>query len=106
MNNCFIRFGNLPLKNRSKNQITGKSEKGVSAFPAYYKDDYIYYKSPENTEAIYNKWTRKYGNAIYMLVGDVIGYGSDNEPLVGNIKKVLPLKYNEQTKTFKVYYAI
>ena len=102
MMNIFIRFGNLPPRNKSRNAITGKIEKGISVFPAIYEGGYVYYKSPIETERINDLWAGKYNFIIYMVIGDIIGYGSDNEPLIANIKEMRRLKYSHSTKSYKI----
>lgn len=84
----YIRFGEIPLNEKSK-KVAGGYENGVSVYDAVLMTDGWHVILPIPT-------TRGQGNTyeylinsnrnIYLVIGDEIGKGSDNEPVIINIK--------------------
>lgn len=92
----YIRFGKIPEDERSKNFITGEKEKGVSAYYAYYDvddDKWVAEYSDENPatyDDIKNRVKESRGD-IFLITGKEVGYGSDDEPLLKNVKVIKKL---------------
>lgn len=97
----YIRFGKIPIDEKSKIFYNGEyiinEEKGVSVFDLEYIDNKPRIILPIIvTSSILNcldGYIRDYLNGswkepIYEVTGDVIDYGSDNEPLLRNIKVI------------------
>lgn len=98
----YIRFGKLPKGGKSKNHATGESEEGVSCY-----------------EALYNPFTRAWelaGSAlsaaaiagafgiydsVWLLSGEVVGIGSDGEPLLSGAKAETELVYDRMAQGYK-----
>ena len=99
---CFIRIGDIPPTGKSRihrgDAIIGE-EKGVSVWECLYRDGKhrIILPNPINE----NAWNDLEGDMlypsnykpypVYRVEGDVIGYGSDNEPLLSNIRNVIKI---------------
>lgn len=113
MDKIYIRFGEIPINEKSKkgNGCSGDGHKwigyenGVSVWDAvklndgyhlvapnkpnsYTYGDFSIYAFPDFSLGI-NKETK-----IYVVTGNEIGKGSDNEPLIINIKIIKQLPYN------------
>lgn len=114
MNKIYIRFGEIPENEQSKigNGAIGEGYKcigyeiGVSVWDAVLLDDGYHLVAPINgNSATYGDFSSYafpddcYGcrpdDKIYVVSGDEVGKGSDNEPLLKNVKiiKQLPFDY-------------
>ena len=100
MPKIYIRFGLIP-ENEISNQYNDlgeviKQEIGVSVYDAVEIDRIVRVvmpKKPTQTTALtlcqlYDRFCRKNNpeTPILVVTGDEIGYGSDNEPLLKNVK--------------------
>ena len=99
---CFVRFGRkdgaFPPSGRSKNCLTGDLEIGVSVYEALERDGKYQIllprldgTSPATLGMCFNAAQGLWGmenNPIFEVVGDVVGIGSDGEPLLKNCKVV------------------
>ena len=83
----FIRFGEIPKFEKSKNHLTGTFEKGVSVYEGIEKNGFIQIIFPSLT---YSACVSLSGcidrKIIFEVAGDVVGVGSDGEPLIVNCK--------------------
>lgn len=93
-NNIFIRFGEIPENERSGIYV-GEDlvsyEDGVSVFPAFYDSDKnvcIGITIPVTKTSLYTlqSLVEYESRPCYLVSGDVIGRGADNEPLIKNVK--------------------
>jgi hypothetical protein len=93
----FIRFGKLPRGEKSKNFATGQLEKGVSVFPTEYNRLTGKYSFDENYGIVSDAHMGYViaGERPYAVTGEVVGKGSDGEPVLRNVKKVGDLELSE-----------
>lgn len=114
----YIRIGKIPLNERSKIHLGDKEryEKGVSAWNAIKLEDGYHLVAPLHgnsctytdfiADAFPEEW---YGKClpdtlkIYVVTGNEVGRGSDNEPLLRKVKIIEELpydyfKYGDNTK--------
>jgi hypothetical protein len=93
----FIRFGNLPRGGRSRNHATGHLEAGVSVFPAEYNriTGEFYFEEGTGIRSDAHMSYTLCGVTPTAVTGDVVGTGSDNEPLLANVKKLGKFKRTE-----------
>lgn len=94
----FIRIGEIPEKEKSSINLgsgDGKRfigyEIGVSCYHATKVDDEYHIVLPHVTKStigtLYGLIEYNYSNdKSYLIEGDLVGYGTDGEPLVKNIK--------------------
>ena len=109
MNKIYIRIGEIPENERSKihNKEPAEYEKGVSVWNAVKLDDGYHLVAPIKgnsctygdflADAFPDEYYGKYLPTtlkIYVVTGDEIGRGADNEPLLKNIKIIETLPYN------------
>jgi hypothetical protein len=83
---AYIRFGDLPKNNKSKNYLINKLENGVSVYNAVLDGEYYKIVLPELTESACVSLSGVLRRKCFLVEGDLIGLGSDNEPLLKNIK--------------------
>ena len=83
----FIRFGDIPDSFKSKNHLTEKLEAGVSVYDAVDIDGEIKILFPDLTYSACVSLSGVLDRPMYEVIGNVIGYGSDGEPLLSNITK-------------------
>lgn len=89
----YIRFGKIPINEKSEIYKHDKKigeENGVSVYYSYkIKNKYhvvLPLKITKDTISTYQMF-REYSNLnVYLVTGDFVGYGNDNEPLIKNIK--------------------
>lgn len=111
MDKIYIRIGKIPENEQSKihnncREVIGY-EKGVSVWNAVKLEDGYHLVAPLNgNENSYGDFIADafpdeyYGKnmsterKIYVVTGDEFGKGSDNEPLLRNIKIIEELSYN------------
>lgn len=95
----FIRFGELPKDGKSTifkgNEPIGK-ESGVSVYEVYRNDNGYYvpvlpYPMTEHTLDDYVYHLNYFRGRVYLVHGDIVGYGSNNEPLV-DIKTMIEIQ--------------
>lgn len=95
----YIRFGTIPKNEISMNYATNQPEKGVSVYYAEWNIDKNKWEIEENEEnqSTYSDLLNSYRN-IFLVTGKRVGFGSDNEPLIKDIKVVKKLSNNEIIK--------
>lgn len=82
----FIRFGDVPEDEKSYNYRDGFYEKGVSVYNALFYPDGKYEIIPENDIQVFGSIS--FGSRpAFRVWGDVVGTGSDGEPLLRNVYK-------------------
>ena len=96
-NDVYVRYGRPPLSGRSKNYIDGTEEDGVSVFKGKYlpESEEVMVMPDSNQElGSYLTFKASASKDIYVVEGDLIGIGSDGEPLLANTKivKKIPKK--------------
>lgn len=96
----YIRFGEIPESEQSKSYGMEPKEAGVSCYECLkIEDKYRILYPPYN-----NRWDKAAGilsvmlqrfmnnsTKCYLINGDVVGRGSDNEPVLKNIKVIKEL---------------
>ena len=90
-NIVFIRFGDPPDTGRSRNNLTGFLEDGMSVYEAIEKDGKINIILPNWEAGACVTLSSCFRESAYLVEGDVVGHGSEGEPLLSNyhiIKKV------------------
>lgn len=109
-NKIYIRIGEIPVDERSKIHLGDKNEyeNGVSVWNAVKLEDGYHLVAPLHgntytytdfiSHAFPEEWYGKLlpdSLKIYVVTGDEIGKGSDNEPLLKNVKIIeeLPFDY-------------
>lgn len=109
-NKIYIRIGEIPVDERSKIHLGDKNEyeNGVSVWNAVKLEDGYHLVAPLHgntctytdfiSDAFPEEWYGKLlpdSLKIYVVTGDEIGKGSDNEPLLKNVKIIeeLPFDY-------------
>lgn len=104
----YIRFGEIPIDEKSKVFYNGeyiiKEEDGVSVFDCEFIDGRLRIILPiiTTSSALYciEGFVSGYLNGslnkpIYIVTGDLVGYGSDNEPLIRNVEIIMKLSPDE-----------
>ena len=100
---CYIRFGNIPKGGRSRNHATGEYEKGVSCYEACYNPFTQAWElagSALPAAAIMGA-AGLYGQ-VWLISGEVVGQGSDGEPLLTDVKKIAGLRWDDEVKGYRV----
>lgn len=90
---CYIRFGTLPKSGHSRNHITGEAEAGVSVYPASKVGANEYIVDMRGIDAGSGLFILQ-NRQPYIVTGDVVGKGSDGEPLLINVKARKLSKYS------------
>lgn len=99
---CFVRFGcstgACPAGGKSKNSLTGKREKGVSVYEALERDGKYQILLPRvdptsiaTLSMCYNVAQGLWGKVnhpLYEVDGTLVGFGSDGEPLLKDVRTV------------------
>ena len=112
-NLIYIRFGEIPKDERSKkgNGCIGDGyecigyEKGVSVWNAVLLDDGYHLVAPINGNSCTHHDFSSMDfpddccgcdseQKIYVVIGDEVGKGADNEPLIRNVKIIKELSFN------------
>lgn len=80
----FVRFGDLPPYGVSVNHLEGVPEKGVSCFPAEIIPNGDFRFTHMNAQLWFDamEYFEDDDCPIYRLYGELVGYGSDGEPLL------------------------
>lgn len=108
MRKSYIRFGKIPIDEKSKVFYNGeyiiKEEKGVSVLDLEYIDDNPRIVLPIIVTSgilncidgyVYDYLNGSWKEPVYEVIGDLVGYGSDNEPLLRNVEIIRELPKNE-----------
>ena len=85
----YVRFGGLPESGYSKNYATGETERGVSVYREVQVDG-TWYLDNKNGAGLTT--FNVSGRPKYEVDGELIGPGSDDEPVLGNASIVRRLK--------------
>lgn len=104
----YVRFGDIPKSKISTNWRNNSSELGLSVYPCkVINGKYQILDSLYNQNFKINK--RTYVNLVtgfikrrikaFLVSGDLVGKGSDNEPLLINVEIIKKLKQNDLTDT-------
>jgi hypothetical protein len=89
----FVRFGELPAGGRSRNYITGELEAGASCI-GLLRNPLTAELMPRLTPAISMYLLFNAGDRpCYQVEGELIGCGSDGEPILGNARIVGPFEW-------------
>ena len=104
----YVRFGGIPASGRSKNHLTDEEEAGVSVYEALYRNGKYQILLPKMAShsvgtlgMCFNVAQGLYAytdQALSLVTGKFVGYGSDGEPLLQNCKIVRQL-FNDQVIT-------
>lgn len=94
MNVVYIRFGDLPTHQKSKNYLTEEFENGVSVYEALERDGSLSILLPSLTASTCVSLSGVLSRPMYIVEGDVCGTGSDGEPLLKNCKIVRQITNN------------
>lgn len=100
----YIRFGEIPKNEQSKSYGVEKNEQGVSCYECLkIEDKYRILYPPVN-----DRWDKAAGilsvmiqrfmrhqTKCYLINGDVVGRGADNEPVIRNIQVIKELSIND-----------
>lgn len=99
----FIRFGRLPTGGRSRNHATGQLEAGVSVFGAEYDPIADTYRFDEDgtCSGAHISYTLC-GVRPHLVTGDLVGRGSDGEPVIANPKILGTLHYSPDLHGFRL----
>lgn len=81
----YIRFGAIPKSGKSINYATGNTESGVSVFSADFLPNGEYRLTGLNANQLWSASSIR-NRKVYRVWGDVVGSGSDGEPVV-TVKK-------------------
>ncbi len=92
----FIRFGNIPQDGKSKihngdEGVIGK-EIGVSVYEAIQDGGNIKILIPKNEICVLVSMSGCFDKPAFLVEGDIIGTGSDGEPLLRNVKIINSLE--------------
>jgi hypothetical protein len=100
----YIRFGRWREEEQSKNFITNEMEKGVSCYNASWDTDTKKWTletdvNPDTItgtlQGLIDGYLEKPTKKIFLVTGDLVGEGSDEEPLLKNVKAVKELKLSD-----------
>lgn len=93
----FLRFGDWHESETSRRYRSGETiigqEVGVSVFEIIRRNGRIFFLTPINEGYVddISAFLFKYGQVktpIYVVTGNIVGYGADSEPLLKNLKIV------------------
>ncbi len=84
----FVRYGPIPESGKSTNRLTEEQEGGVSVYEAIERDGRVQIIVPSMTYGVHVTLSGFVGQPAYIVEGEVVGYGSDGEPLLANCRIV------------------
>ncbi|MDP8951168.1 MAG: hypothetical protein M3N18_02830 [Actinomycetota bacterium] len=89
----YLRFGDLPPEGRSRCQITGAGEEGVSVFRAYEVGGGSYLVDLEENTVLAAHFLgfERSGRPVFVVAGEEVGTGQAGEPLLANISSYGPV---------------
>jgi len=88
MKKVYIRFGKIPSSKKSLNHLTETLERGVSVYEAVDEDGKYKVILPSPTTSSCVGLSGCLERQVYLVEGNLIGEGSDREPLLENCKVV------------------
>lgn len=94
----YIRFGELPEDEKSINYFSNEKEKGVSVFEKSEAE-----KPLLKNLRLASSMAARLDSPVYLVSGDLIGIGNDEEPLLVNVKKLKEIKMGKQEKKDYLY---
>ena len=92
----YIRFGPIPINEQSKKLNEG-FEDGVSVYDVVLMTNGyhpIMPTPPTLSQGITYMYLIKQRRNVYIVIGDEVGYGSDGEPLLKNVKIISEITEN------------
>jgi hypothetical protein len=87
----YVRFGDIPNNELSKNYLTEEYEEGVSVYEALEREDKISLLFPDLTGSACVSLSGVLDRPAYSVEGELAGKGSDGEPLLKNCKIIKEL---------------
>lgn len=93
---CYIRFNDLPRGGKSRNHASGMTEAGVSCYEARW--DILrgcFRRTGSGLEGAALVYLLQ-GAPIYLIQGEVVGTGSDGEPLLGSARVIGTLAFDRE----------
>jgi len=78
----YVHFGDIPKSGRSWNYLAKKEEKGVSVYEAIIREGKMQIILPSLTGSACVSLSGCLDRTAYFVTGEVIGTGSDGEPLL------------------------
>jgi hypothetical protein len=98
----YIRFGNLPKGDRSRNYATGTVEAGVSVFEARYNllTGAVELAGDALAGAAIMAAFGAYGDTVLLVTGQYAGTGSDGEPVLRKVTTLAQMHYDERKGGF------
>lgn len=92
----FIRFGELPQSGKSRNHLTEQDEAGVSVYEAVErKDGRIQVLLPRLDYSACVSLSGCIDRPAFIVHGEIVGYGSDGEPLLRDCRVVRAIAKEE-----------
>lgn len=100
----YIRWGALPRGGRSRNYVSGEMEAGVSAYEAEWNPatDCIEFVEDGTMGGTAFGYVMSGRTDIYLLTGDEVGRGSDDEPVLRDALVIGALRYDCEARGFRV----
>ncbi|NLA52516.1 MAG: hypothetical protein GX860_10410 [Alcaligenaceae bacterium] len=96
----YLRFNDIPKNGISKNWATGINEKGLSVYQLKYDLINGCYKiTGKALQGALITYILKQ-SPIYFVTGEQIATGSDNEPLLSNVKILSKAKYSPEKEGY------
>lgn len=92
----FLRYGDIPKGGKSRNFITGELENGVSVYKAEWNPALERYILADATHSATALDLISQGKTPRFVSGEVIGRGSDGEPLLRSVKIVSEAKVDSR----------
>jgi hypothetical protein len=91
----FLRFGSIPKGGKSRNFVTGDLEKGVSVYAANWNPAFSTYELADADHAGTAIDLISQGKKPSFYSGEVVGRGSDGEPVLNNPKKLADARFSK-----------
>lgn len=85
---CYVRFGELPTLGFSKNYLTDKLEEGVSVYECIERNGIYSIIVPSLKGGACVTLSCVLDRKMYEVIGNMVGYGSEGEPLLLNCEIV------------------
>lgn len=99
----YIRFGNLPESGKSEHWQSSIKEKGVSVYTGAKNitTDSVVFNEQAGRDGypeipVAARVSAEQGRPIYIVTGKKVGYGSDNEPVLRDVKIITRVVYDKR----------